>query len=347
MLSNLNNLEGRLQNEVRNREEMSAAIRSMESQINNLVTCSTTTMTQPLCSQATAPYHPHHNMQYSQQPLNSQQQFSNPTPGIHPAQQISAPPANPIQILLAQLHTLEDRFNISQQNIQYLITEVSEMKKELANIKSTINDDQQHNRRNNLLVHGLNDVPVAPNKPCPEYTKQFTCYIVNKLNELFPDLENDIVSSDIDNTHIYRTKQRFDAKSSKQVVIIRFVSVLRRNEIFSLKRTLKDTPIGISEHLTKTNLDLYKKAQKEMGDNKKVWTHYGRVLIDFNGSIKSIRNIQDLHFYWPPKRTPPYDYHYEPQHFPHMTANAGNKHGHSRKANARDPIAAHINQNTS
>ena len=77
--------------------------------------------------------------------------------------------------------------------------------------------------------------------------------MVDKLNTLLPTLDKEICESDIDNTHIYKTRKS-DPKSSKQVVIIKFVSVLRREDCYSIKKTLKDKGVSFTEHLTKTNL---------------------------------------------------------------------------------------------
>ena len=57
-------------------------------------------------------------------------------------------------------------------------------------------------------------------------------------------------------------------ESPKQIIIVRFVSRLVRNEIFASKSSLKDTPIAITEHLTATNLSLLKAAQKLVGVKK-------------------------------------------------------------------------------
>ena len=111
---------------------------------------------------------------------------------------------------------------------------------------------------------------------------------------LQPNLERDIVESDIDNTHIYRTKKNFDPNSSKQLVIIKFVSVLRRDDVYSNKKFLKDKNVSLTEHLTKTNLFIYKAAQKAVSDIKKVWTHYGTTLVDLHGKIRAIRSLEDV-----------------------------------------------------
>ena len=128
--------------------------------------------------------------------------------------------------------------------------------------------------------------------------KKFTTYVVNKLNDLFPDIEGGVCARDIDDTHIYRTKG-YDRSSHKQLVIIKFCSRLLRNDIFSQKKKLKGSGVSLTEHLTQRNLKLLKAAQSRLGSIHKAWTHYGKVLIDLDGTIKTIRDYDDLHYYLP------------------------------------------------
>ena len=225
------------------------------------------------------------------------------------------------QQLLSRLSIQEQKIQLSQQNIQNIVNDFSILKREVFELQETVNNDQQYNRRWNGLIHGLDDVPVAPDKPCQEFNESFTNYVINKLNELFPGLDKPITHSDIDNTHIYRTA-RFGPKSSKQVVIVRFISMLRRNQIFSLKKTLKDTPISLTEHLTKTNLNLYKEAKKVVGD-KKVWTHYGKILVEHRGGIKSIRNKDALYRLCGPRHPYRETYTHSEAMYPVMSQNTG------------------------
>ena len=63
-----------------------------------------------------------------------------------------------------------------------------------------------------------------------------------------------------------------------------------------MKKQLKDTVFSLTEHLTKSNLNLLKAAQKKLGNVKYAWTHYGKVLVNINGVIKSVRNYADLDY---------------------------------------------------
>ena len=309
MNNSMNNYESRLLAEINNREEIESQIYSLKARLDSMTASSST---YPLGPQPTA-------IPATTMNIASQQQVSNFTEDTPAATQVD------VQKLIGNLISLEQRFNSSQHNLQCLMNDFNEMRRELQFIKYTMNEDQQYPRRWNLLML-FDDVPVAPAKRSPDFTKTFTDYVVTKLNDLFPGLANKIVHSDIDNTHIYRTR-KFDAKSSKQMVIVRFVSMLRRDEVFCLKKTLKDTAVVVYEHLTKANLLLLKEAQKILGDKRKAWTHYGKVLIELNGYIKTIRSSDELLYYtskhhnMPPKQ----DFRYQRGEFPHFNPNTAAK----------------------
>ena len=193
-----------------------------------------------------------------------------------------------INMLNCQLQSLRQEFLNSGRNITDLYDEIGKLKNEM-------NEQKQYGQRNNLIAHGWDDVPIPPRKPTHESTEAFTNYVVGKLNNFFPNIEGGITARDIDDTHIYRTKNS-DRNSHKQLVIIRFCSRLLRNKVFSMKKELKDTGFSLTEHLTKFNLALLKAAQKKLGNVKNAWTHYGKVLVHINGVIKSVRNFDDLDY---------------------------------------------------
>ena len=89
------------------------------------------------------------------------------------------------------------------------------------------------------LLVVLKMFPSCQPKPKPEDTKKFTSDVVNKINNLFPDIEEGFSARDIDDTHIYRVKGS-TRESTKQLVIIRFCSRLVRIKIFSKKKTISE-----------------------------------------------------------------------------------------------------------
>ena len=219
--------------------------------------------------------------------MNNINQFSPPTVPFYPQ-----PPVNLFNEYIrlnSQLQSLRNELSKSNDNIYELYDITSRLKHEF-------NDQRQYDQRNNLIAHGWDDVPIAPRKHTQEYAENFTNYVVNKINQLFPDIDGGITSKDIDDTHIYRTKNN-DRNSPKQLVIIRFCSRLMRNKIFSMKKNLKSTGYSITEHLTQFNLGLLKAAQKKLKNKKLAWTHYGKVLIQVDNHIQAIRDHDELEYY--------------------------------------------------
>ena len=301
----LNSFDSRLQAETQTREAVQSRINMVQSQIDQLaktIAATTTTPTMSSNNYSNGNYIPHTNN------LNTNQPTMQPT--IHPATQpppfnyihqvpspnmlqMSAPQMNPmtqiINCLRTEMELLQNQFSHSEKSL-------NEMYEEVEQLKVNMNDRDQYDRRNNFILHGSKDVPIMPIKPKQEDHRKFTQYVVEKINKLFPGLEGGFTARDIDDTHIYRTKKSF-RESNKQLIIVRLCSRLIRNEIFSMKRNLKGTGYSITEHLTTYNLQLLKAAQERMGDKKMAWTHYGKVLIDIDGKIKSIRNFDDLDYF--------------------------------------------------
>ena len=187
---NMNNFEERLQAEVKSREGISNEIMNIRSQIVTCMTMTPNTSTMSSQSQyqqaQTPPQNPNQNAHTN---------FPNPVynPNFVPAQ---VPPFH-LQQLLNRLSIQEQKFQLSEQNIQNIAQDFANLKKEVTEIKETVNDDQQYNRRWNGLLHGLDDVPIAPDKPSQEFNESFTEYVIDKLNELFPDLKTPITYNGI------------------------------------------------------------------------------------------------------------------------------------------------------
>ena len=179
------------------------------------------------------------------------------------------------------INHLEHKLHATNQNLMSL-------SQEMQNLASRLDEKDQYDMRNTLLVHKLDDVPVK--KEGDEFfDRTFFEYIVGKLNDLFPTMQPKLTIRDIDDTHVLRTRK----PSASKVVIVKFVSRFTRKLIFSLKKTLKNTPVAITEHLTAKNLKLLNDTKDVVG-KKNVWTHYGKVLVNVNNSIRAIRNNYDI-----------------------------------------------------
>ena len=287
-LSQVGGIYEKLNNEINIRSKVEDGMAMIQSEINQLkqVVTNTTTMSTPIMSAT----------------MDGTTNNGNPTqlppnPLIYPAPQMVYPaprfqvPAYqqpPQQInLVTQVNLLNGKLQSLQQEFNKSNNNINDLYDDLGRLRNELNEQRQYDQRNNLIAHGWDD---------QEYAEEFTKYVVDKLNKLFPDIEGGISDRDIDDTHIYHTKSSV-RDSPKQLVIIRFCSRLMRNKIFSIKKGLKNTGFSITEHLTQYNLKLLKAAQKRLGDAKRAWTHYGKVIINHDGVIKSVRNFGQLDYY--------------------------------------------------
>ena len=155
----------------------------------------------------------------------------------------------------------------------------------LNNCLYRLNRIEQYMRINSLLFHGF---PLIPNDK--EHGRALKQFLLDKLNELFPDLEGGPVKADqIEFGHTLRTR-----KSVKHVVIIKFSCRFTRNAIFYAKSKLpKMCGVSISEHLTHENLQLLNEAKKLVGD-RNAWSSQTKIFAKVNGAKWSIWCLNDI-----------------------------------------------------
>ena len=291
-LSQVGGIHDKLKHEIDVRNKVEEGMVRIQTEIDQLKHSSVTTSTTPVLSSTSM-----NNAELSSQ--------SPPNPVMYPAPQMVfpvprfQPPAfqQPMQQMntLAQINCLNAHLQSLKQELFVSNNNINDLYEQIGRIRDELNEQKQYDQRNNLIVHGWDDVPISPRKPTQEHSEIFTNYVVAKLNFLFPDIKGGISDRDIDDAHIYRTKSS-NRSSSKQLVIIRFCSRLIRNKIFSMKKCLKGTGFSITEHLTQSNLKLLKAAQKRLGNVKYAWTHYGKIIINLDGVIKSVHNFNELDY---------------------------------------------------
>ena len=244
MPNQIKDFDQRLQQEINKREAVQGGMLRIQSQIDQLARTIASNPVQSMSTLSTAT-----NTTFTAQPpayppylntANGINMNNSTAPITHPSQ-YSAPPQPPVfqqmnpqlQInwLTSQMMALQEQFSASEKSFNIMCDDTE-------NLKTQMNDRDQYDRRNNAILHGSKDVPIMPKKPTPEDTKVFTNYVVQKINELFPDIDGGFTARDIDDTHIYRTKKS-RPNSHEQLIIIRFCSRLIRNEIFTKKKELK------------------------------------------------------------------------------------------------------------
>ena len=159
---------------------------------------------------------------------------------------------------------------------------------ELAIIRRT-NENKQYAMRKNVLFHKVKDIPKN------KHGYEFNIWCTDLINRTFVDgngvsvLRRPLVPEDIDRAHILRTKRR-----NANVVLVQFMNMTLRNDVFFAKRCLKGQEGGmsISEHLTPESIGLLNLA-KSKGD---AWSSDGGKIFFKNesGVKKLIRSPSDL-----------------------------------------------------
>ena len=152
-----------------------------------------------------------------------------------------------------------------------------------------IEKQEQYSRLNNLLLHGLLNVPTH----LKGY--QFCVWVVEQINKLLGHmLDFRIIPADIDCAH------PLPSRSNKSLVIVKFVSRAVRNEVFYKKKGLKNMrgpKVTITEHLISSNLELLNKTKDIVGE-RNVWSSqckiFGKVGIGKEGVVFRINGTEDL-----------------------------------------------------
>ena len=143
--------------------------------------------------------------------------------------------------------------------------------------------------RKNLLLHKLKKLPAGV------HGYAFNEWCVNLINRTFVNedgssaLRRPLTPEDIDRAHILHTKRK-----NANVVLVQFMNMTLRNEVFFAKSVLKNLEDGysISEHLTPDNIGLLNAAKD---DGVKAWSSDCKIFVEKKGGGKRIiRSLADL-----------------------------------------------------
>lgn len=168
---------------------------------------------------------------------------------------------------------METKLNDHFDKIERKLTEVSDTMKSLnkkvaANSSSIqmldtkVDNMEQLSKKNSLRITGLADGE----------TENLVDLVVSLINE---KLRIPCSSRDIDTAfRLRRTGE--DDPTKPRTILVNFVQNLKRNEIFSAKKLLKDTDVALFEDLTKPRYELLQAAKSKYG-KKKVWSSTGRI----------------------------------------------------------------------
>ena len=201
--------------------------------------------------------------------------------------------------VFGRLNSFEEKLRLMQQGFNNLTHNFNSVTEE---IHAERNDDAQHNRKIQLLFHGVKNLPVPDQSNRIKSNIEFDEFMVKIINSILPNLQKNISLHDISTSHILPTKSK-----KKNVVLVAFTKLRTRNMVFFNKSSLKNDEtnpdkISISEHLTKFSLTLIKSA-KEILNTEDVWSSKGIIYAKHNGDKQKIRKLSDIYSL---KGQPPY-----------------------------------------
>ena len=129
-----------------------------------------------------------------------------------------------------------------------------------------MNDLEQYGRRNSLRFSQL-----RVNYKLPEI--ELMSEVADQINEHMLTTGPKITTQDIERCHPV-------GKSNSPQILVKFRSYQTKHLVYSAKSRLKNTPIYVSEDLTRLNYSVIQKLQplKKSGKIHSYWTTNGRVL---------------------------------------------------------------------
>ena len=164
--------------------------------------------------------------------------------------------------------------------IQQTIT--TNLESEIIKLKSSLDNFEQRNRNINLVLHGV-----------PEQSSE------NLKDECAKIISENIInlsSDEIARCHRLGPVQSRSSRSSglkPRAVIIRFRDEEKKLNVYKNKRNLKGKPFLLTENLTKSRYELFKKASRKYGI-RNVWTSEGHILTKINGNLHEIKCEDDI-----------------------------------------------------
>lgn len=188
-------------------------------------------------------------------------------------------------------HSLD---NLAQEFKSYkeMVWSIFQMLRSLIqSLKLQVDDLDSYNRRNALLFSGIEE---KNNEDCKALLLEIIRSTMN-----FSDMQ----ASSILSCHRLGTKN----SSHSRPILVRFVNVSTRNEVWNEKKRLKSSPAVLSEFLTKPRQAIFSTARKHFGITR-CWTRDGKILVLLpNNDRRHVSTMDELALLmaeFPPKSVP-------------------------------------------
>ena len=158
---------------------------------------------------------------------------------------------------------LGQNYDDLKKEIHGLTTKNTNLEKNIENLSLQLDSNEQHNRNQCLLLHG---VPESDKETPAQCKTLFAKNVSEKLNTA------------VHESYIVRAHRLGKRKTNgkPRPLIARISSFELRSFIFFNKKLFKGSPMSITENLTKRRMDVKAKAESLYGVSN-VWTREGRI----------------------------------------------------------------------
>ena len=184
--------------------------------------------------------------------------------------------------------------NISdlKEEIENKQTEINERKAENVKLKeeiesnnitmeSKMNDIEQYSRKHNIRISGLPETG-------PETAEVTTLKVVQKMNEVLPDLDLQPEHKDIAHRMGKHKKDRH------RQIIVKFISRMKKDQILRKRKSFKGTDIFISEDLTPTNQLVLACIRRKMpGEVEQSWSKGGHLYYKLKSDLNTVIEVRN------------------------------------------------------
>ena len=180
------------------------------------------------------------------------------------------------------LHKQTEQLNVISAELEKVETESREKDIKIRSLERDIEELQQYGRRNAVIISGVGETEG-------ENTDHIALDIAN--NKLNIKLEPHEISRS------HRLGPLRNGSVRPRNIVVKLATYNIRKRIYDARRSLRNTGIFTSEHLTRHRGNLFYEARQLLrsGRLKHVWTSDGRVLVrNHDGVVFPIRDITDL-----------------------------------------------------
>ena len=192
--------------------------------------------------------------------------------------------SNDVKGLRNDVDWCHDEIIDSTEYVNSMNERVNEVNRDLVKVESKANHLDGHSRRDQLLVHSLDDIPQNRNE------HNMIGYMCFKLNQLLPRKFR-ITPEHISTAHLITPKDR---NNKTPIVVVKFTHRWIRNQFFYDRHFIRDRRVRITEHLCDYRLWLLREARKVFG-YQNVYTDQCNVYRLSNRRDIKISNIYDIY----------------------------------------------------